>query len=141
MPSDLHPHIVTSASSRIDLSRIISIDRDRHYIRLEWKWEKKMAHSDARNTPSANDTAPALRRLPLLSTPTASLAMVRIRRHALAHQHACARCSLEYIVYTLDLQRRALFVRPRPNRLCDALSLFSTHVLRVVRRAWSELRC
>lgn len=67
---------------------------------------------------------------------------MRSRGHALAHEHRRARRRLEHVVHALDLQRRALLVRPRPDRLRDLLRLRPRHELRRVRAAlwWPQVR-
>lgn len=50
---------------------------------------------------------------------------MRIRRHALAHQHARPRRRLKHIIDALDLERAALLVRARADRLRDPLCLLA----------------
>jgi len=52
---------------------------------------------------------------------------MRSRRHALPHQHARSSSSLENIIYTLNLEGRALLVSARTNIRRHALSVFARH--------------
>ena len=52
--------------------------------------------------------------------------------YALAHEHARARRGLEDVVDALDLERRALLVRARADRLRDPFRLLARDVLRGV---------
>lgn len=53
--------------------------------------------------------------------------VMRSRRHALPHQHARSSSSLENIIYTLNLEGRALLVSARTNIRRHALSVFARH--------------
>ena len=55
--------------------------------------------------------------------------------HAVPHEHARARRGLEDVVDALDLERGALLVRARADRLRDLLGLLARHKAVRVRRA------
>ena len=72
---------------------------------------------------------------------TAPPSRVSSRRNTLTHQHARPSCSLEDIVNAFNLQRRALLVRARTDRLSDSLSLRSRDVfvnIRIMTR-WTQV--